>query len=125
MKYLRIINLFIAVVTIISGLLQVIAPSFVLGMVGGAITPSTCHFFAIIGMFMFLFGGMMVQAIYSAQQNGAAILWSSLQKLGASVAVFIGIFHHLFSPIAATVASFDFVSFILLFVYYRNLSKLN
>jgi len=73
MKYLRIINLAIAVITIISGLLQVISPSFVLKMVGGAINPTTCQLFATIGMFMFMFGGLMVQALYSEQQNGAAI----------------------------------------------------
>ncbi|MGZ3765667.1 MAG: hypothetical protein ACXVA2_13445 [Mucilaginibacter sp.] len=125
MKYLRIINLFIAIVTIFSGLLQIVAPGFVLKMVGGDITPTTQHFFAIIGMFMFLFGGLMVHALYSVQQNNAAVLWASLQKLGASLAVFIGIYHHLFLPVAALVASFDFVSFILLMVYYRNISRLS
>jgi uncharacterized protein YjeT (DUF2065 family) len=125
MKYLRIINLAIAIITIISGLLQVISPSFVLQMVGGAINPTTCQLFATIGMFMVMFGGLMVQAVYSEQQNGAAILWGGLQKIGASLAVFVAIFHHLFSPVAALVASFDFISFILLMIYYRNLSRLN
>ncbi|HEY2583670.1 MAG TPA: hypothetical protein VGI43_17805 [Mucilaginibacter sp.] len=125
MKYLRIINLAIAVITIISGLMQLIAPSFVLNSVGVEITPTTKQLFATIGMFMIMFGGLIVQALYSVQQNGAAILWGALQKIGASLAVFIGIFHHLFSPVAALVASFDFVSFILLIIYYRNISKLN
>jgi len=125
MKYLRIINLAIAVITVISGLLQIIAPSFVLGMVGVVITPTTRQLFATIGMFMLMFGGLMVQALYSVQQNNAAILWGALQKIGASLAVFIGIFHHLFAPVAALVASFDFFSFILLIVYYRNIARLN
>jgi hypothetical protein len=105
--------------------MQLIAPSFVLNSVGVEITPTTKQLFATIGMFMIMFGGLIVQALYSVQQNGAAILWGALQKIGASLAVFIGIFHHLFSPVAALVASFDFVSFILLIIYYRNISKLN
>jgi hypothetical protein len=125
MKYLRIINLGIAIITIISGLMQMIDPSFVLTMVGGAINPTTCHFFAIIGMFMVFFGGLMTQAIFSVQQNNAAVLWAAIQKMGASLAVFIGIYHHLFSPVAALVASFDFCSFFLLIIYYKNIIKLN
>src|ERR1700676_5393660 len=125
MKYLRLINLMIAIITVISGLLQIIDPSFVLKTIGGEITPTTCQCFATIGMFMVMFGGLIVQALYSVQQNNAAILWGALQKIGASIAVFIAIFHHLLSPIAALVASFDLVSFILLMIYYRNISKLN
>jgi len=125
MKYLRLINLAIAVLTILSGLLQIIAPAFVLRMVGVEITPTTSQLFATIGMFMLMFGGLMVHALYSVQQNNAAVLWAALQKLGASLAVFIGIYHQLFSPVAASVASFDLISFILLIVYYRNLARLN
>jgi hypothetical protein len=125
MKYLRITNLVIAIITVISGLMQLIAPSFVLGMVGVQINPTTEQLFATIGMFMIMFGGLMVHATYSIGQNGAAVLWAALQKIGASLAVFIGIFHHLFAPVAALVASFDFVSFILLIIYYRNISRLN
>lgn len=123
MKYLRFINLVIAVLTILSGVLQIIAPAFVLMMVGVEITPTTCQLFATIGMFMLMFGGLMVHALYSVQQNNAAVLWAALQKLGASLAVFIGIYHGLFSPVAASVASFDFISFILLIVYYRNICQ--
>ena len=124
-KYLRTIILLIAIVTIFSGAAQVIAPSFVLKFVGGEIDPTTQHFFAIIGMFMVLFGGLMVHALYSVQTNSAAVLWCALQKFGASVAVFIGIAHHLFSPIAASVATFDLLSGILIFIFYRNLSQYN
>ena len=102
-----------------------IKPSFVLALVGGESTATSNHFFAIIGMFMFLFGGMMIHAIYSARENKAAVLWSALQKLGASSAVFIGIYHQLFAPIAGLVAGFDFISFILFMIYYRMIPRRN
>jgi hypothetical protein len=89
--------------------------------VGAEINPTTKHFFAIVGMFMFLFGGMMVQALYSERQNHAAIFWSGLQKLGAAVAVFVGIANGLFGTIAAAVAGFDLLSGILIFIYLRSL----
>jgi hypothetical protein len=120
-KYLRIILLLIAIATVFSGLVQVVVPAFVLKIVGAQIDPTTKHFFAIVGMFMFLFGGMMIHALYSERVNNAAILWAGLQKLGAAAAVFIGIAHGLFATIAAAVASFDLVSGILIFIYLRSI----
>ena len=121
MKYLRLVLLLIAIATVLSGLTQVIAPAFVLETVGAQIDPTTKHFFAIVGMFMFLFGGMMIHAIYSERANHAAFFWSGLQKLGAAIAVFLGIANDLFAPIAAGVAGFDLLSGILIFIYMRSL----
>lgn len=115
--------LLIALTTLFSGAMQAVAPAFVLGFVGAAIDDTTCQFFATIGMFMFLFGGMMVHALYHEDSNRAAIVWSALQKLGASVAVSIGIFKGVFEPIAGLVAAFDFVSAILFFIYLKSLNQ--
>lgn len=120
-KYIRLIILAIALITMVSGLVQLISPALILNMVGAETTAATQHFFAIIGMFMLLFGGLLVHALYSIQSNHAAILWGALQKAGASLAVFIGIYHHLFSGIAALVAIFDGVSCLMLLVYYRHI----
>jgi len=124
-KFIRLITLVISIATVVSGAIQAIRPSFILGLVGGESAATSNHFFAIIGMFMFLFGCMMIHALYNAHENRAAVLWSAFQKLGASVAVFIGIYHHLFSPIAGLVAGFDFISFVLFFIYYRMIPRLN
>lgn len=121
MKMLRLLVLIISVLTIVSGLVQMIKPGFVLNFVGGESTPSTRHFFGIIGMFMLLFGGLIIQALYEAQPSRTAFLWAALQKIGASVAVGLGILHGLFSPLAGLVASFDLVSGILFFLYLRSL----
>lgn len=119
---LRLLLLLIAVITIISGLTQLFAPGMVLRIVGAEVNATTCHLFAIVGMFMFLFGGLFIHATYSERENEAAILWCSLQKLGASIAVFIGIAKGLFAPIAAAVAGFDLLSGILI-LYYLRLMK--
>ncbi|MBS1614893.1 MAG: patatin [Bacteroidetes bacterium] len=121
---LRILLLLIALATVATGLIQVFAPGWVLGIVGASVTPTTRHFFAIVGMFMFLFGGLLIQALYSEQSNRAAIFWCGLQKLGASIAVFIGIAKGLFAPLAAAVAGFDLLSGILIMLYLRMKSEL-
>jgi hypothetical protein len=119
-KYLRLILLLISVTTLISGAMQVVAPAFVLNFVGAAIDLATKQLFATIGMFMFLFGGMMIQALYDEDDNHVVVIWSALQKFGAAIAVVLGIIKGVFLPIAGMVAAFDFVSGILFFIYLRS-----
>ena len=52
----------ISVATLISGIVQIFAPGFILGMISGEITPATRQCFATIGMFMALFGGMLFKS---------------------------------------------------------------
>jgi len=119
-KIIRLIILLISVATLFSGAIQVVAPAFVLNFVGAEIDTTTKQLFATIGMFMFLFGGMMIHALYHEDNNRVVVIWSGLQKLGASIAVFIGIFNGVFIPIAAGVAIFDLLSGLLFFYYLRK-----
>ena len=120
-KYLRLVILAISVITIFSGAMQIVAPAFVLHFVGVQIDDATKQLFATIGMFMFLFGCMMVHALYDENDNRVVVLWSAAQKLGASIAVGIGIFKGIFALPAAGVALFDFGSGILFFYYLKSL----
>jgi hypothetical protein len=122
-KFIRIIILLISLTTLASGAIQVIVPSFVLKFVGAQIDTTTSQLFATIGMFMFLFGAMMIHALYNEENNRVAVTWSGLQKLGASVAVFIGIFNGVFVPLAAGVAIFDLLSAVLFFYYLKTLHR--
>ena len=122
-KYLRIILLLISVVTLFSGAMQAIAPAYVLNFVGAAIDANTKQLFATIGMFMFFFGGMMIHALYHEDDNRVVVIWSALQKLGASVAVAIGILKGIFLPVAGIVAAFDLFSCVLFLVYLQSLKS--
>jgi hypothetical protein len=102
------LGVFIAVATAASGALQMVCPRFVLGLVGAEIGPTTSHFFAIVGMFMLLFGGLTFQGLL--QWESTPLLWASLQKFGAAAAVGIGVMHNLFAPLALAVAVFDLLS---------------
>ncbi|MGA6827861.1 patatin [Nitrospira sp. NS4] len=103
----------IGAITVLSGSLQMVAPGLVLTLIGGDMTPTSLHFFGIIGMFMVLFGGAMLQALLSPLHHPVVLFWASLQKFGASVAVGLGVLHLLFSPLALMVAGFDLLSGIL------------
>ena len=120
---LRILLLIIAVLTVLSGAVQMLAPGFVMVLVGGPFYPGTLHLFAIIGMFMILFGGLAIQGLRAPEAAQALPLrWAALQKIGAFIAVAMGILHGVFAPIAWLVASFDLVTGLLFFLYLHLLS---
>lgn len=116
-KYLNLAIVLISLATLVSGLAQVFLPAMVLNLIGAEVTPLSAHLFGIVGMFMALFGGLMLHVVYSAQAGPEAIWWCAFQKLGAFVAVSLGVLNGLFSILAVGVALFDLFSGIL-FLYY-------
>jgi len=119
----KVLVLLIAVITFISGVVQMIAPAMVLEFIGAEATEYTSHFFSIIGMFMALFGGLIIHSLYSVQENKAALFWSGLQKIGAALAVGIGVQKGIFAAIALSVAIFDALSGLIIFYYLYSLRK--
>jgi hypothetical protein len=103
----------IAGLTIFSGLFQVLATGFELRLLSAEATPTSLHFFGIVGMFMVLFGCAFLNALLCGTDQPMVVFWCSLQKFGASAAVGLGVLHHIFSPLALLVASFDLCSGIL------------
>ncbi|MEP6999453.1 MAG: patatin [bacterium] len=120
MPLVKLALLAISVITVLSGAGQLIAPGVVLRIVGGEASPTSLHFFAIIGMFMVLFGGLMWQALRAPTPQPIPLFWAALQKLGAAAAVGIGVRHGLFSMIALLVASFDLFSGVLALWYWSR-----
>lgn len=116
---LRSCVLAIAVVTVASGAVQLFAPGLVLRIVAGPAGDMAAHFFSIVGMFMVLFGGLLLHALGSGGEARVVLLWCALQKMGASAAVGMGVSRDVFSTPALLVAGFDFVSG-LLFFWYRS-----
>ncbi|WP_204663852.1 patatin [Dyadobacter sandarakinus] len=110
----------ISLITIASGIAQIIAPAFVLSKI--SLTNSTLdgQLFATIGMFMAIFGTLLLHALYSPFPNRAAVLWCAVQKFGACVAVIYGVHRELFNFLALAVAIFDFFSGILIAYHYLS-----
>lgn len=123
-KLIRPLILVVSLITLSTGVIMMIAPGYILSFTGGTdINNTSRHFFAIIGMFMFLFGALMVHSLYDEEDNRVAIFWSGLQKIGASVAVFAGVFKGIFIPLAVGVALFDLLSGLLFLYYLKTLNS--
>lgn len=113
----------IAAITVVSGLVQLLAPGFVLGLIGGSVTPTSAHFFAIIGMFMAIVGALILHAELATESREVAVLWGSLQKYGAALAVAIGVGRGIFGALALLVAGFDLVSGGLMTWHWRRIRR--
>lgn len=114
----------IGVLTVLSGGVQLVAPALVLGALDAEATATSSHFFRIVGMFMMLFGGLLLQVWWSDAEprSSVAIYWCALQKAGAVTAVGCGVALGLFSSMALAVAGFDLLSALILFLYARSLT---
>lgn len=111
----------IAAGTALTGAAQAMAPGFFLHLLSAEATTTSQHFFAIVGMFMVLFGGATLQALLSHKHHPVVILWSGLQKLGAAVAVGLGVERGVFSQLACIVAVVDLISGLLALWYWRRI----
>ncbi|QSZ50940.1 hypothetical protein AYX22_07335 [Arthrobacter sp. D5-1] len=119
---LRAVLAVIAVITVLTGAVQVPFGGPVLQLIGADSTPETRQLFGTVGMFMVVVGGLLLHTLLNAVPSPEVVLWSGLQKTGAFGAVGIGVLNGVFAPIALMVAFFDLATGILLYVYWRRLS---
>ena len=113
----------IGVITVVSGAVQLVAPGFILGMMSAPTDAAGRHFFGTVGMFMVLFGGLLVHALASPAHHPVALLWAGFQKFGATAAVGLAVLRGLLSPLALGVALFDLGSGLLIFWYWLTVRR--
>ncbi|MEV7606407.1 hypothetical protein AB0N65_13285 [Paenarthrobacter sp. NPDC089322] len=119
---LRAILAAIAIITVVTGAVQVPFGGTVLQLIGADSTPETRQLFGTVGMFMVVVGGLLLHTLLNAVPSPEVVLWSGIQKAGAFGAVGIGVMNGVFAPIALLVAFFDLATAVLLFVYWRRIS---
>lgn len=119
--WLRTVLLVIGALTFLSGLGQLLLPGFVLDRLGAESTNTTQHFFAIVGMFMVIVGGLLVNGLLRPPTPAYVLMWAGLQKFGAFVAVALAVWRGLFSSEALLIAFFDLATAVLCAVMWRRL----
>ncbi|HVQ09058.1 MAG TPA: hypothetical protein VMS43_11560 [Allosphingosinicella sp.] len=121
--FIRLLLILTAVSTVISGLVQMVAPGFVLGIIGADASAPSQHLFRTVGMFMLITGAMFLQALLSQSKESSIPLWIGVQKLAAAALVGWGVYAGLFGGLALGVAAFDLLTGILAFIFLARLSK--
>jgi predicted acylesterase/phospholipase RssA len=100
----------IAWITIVSGVGMMAMPGVMLALLQAGTDPTSRHTFGIEGMFMVLFGGLLLQGLKNPWEHRVAVGWAGVQKLAACGAVTLGVLRGVFSPLALTVSVFDLLS---------------
>ena len=98
--------------TAVSGLGLIAAPSLVLRILGAGRAEPTPFLFRIIGMFMAVSGGLLVDGTRATISNrtGAgrvALRWAMVAKIGAAIAVGYGVRSKRFGKQGLALAAFD------------------
>jgi hypothetical protein len=113
----------VSAATVVSGLVQLVAPRFVLGKVGASQSSTDKQLFATIGMFMTVIGALLYQELSDGNADQVVLLWAALQKFGAAGAVGIGVRRRVFARRALQVACFDFASGVLCLAYRNQVDR--
>ncbi|MFF1384775.1 hypothetical protein ACFVWT_14540 [Arthrobacter sp. NPDC058288] len=114
----------IAVVTVLSGAVQIPFGGAVLELLGAEPTTAARQLFATVGMFMVVVGGLLLHTLLRPQPASEVLLWSGVQKAGACAAVAVGVLNGVFAPVALAVALFDLATAALCLIYLRRLAYL-
>ena len=97
-------------ITVVAGVFQLLVPATELRLLRADASAAPAHFFRIVGMFMALFGGLLLSGLRDPRANPAAFLWAGLQKVGACLMVSVAVARGLLSPLSLLVAVFDGLS---------------
>lgn len=118
----RLILILIALITVLSGLTQMLVPGTVLAIIGKGSTPLSAHLFATVGMFMLITGAMFLQTLLARSAERAVPFWIGVQKALAAVLVSIAVFRGFMIWPALGVAFFDAASAVLAFSFWRRMT---
>jgi hypothetical protein len=114
----------VAGTTALSGAVQIVRPQLVLGLISTEQDRLSRQLFATIGMFMTASGCLLARTQVTVPDR-TVLRWVGLEKLGASVAVTIGVRRDLFRRRALAVAAFDLASGALCLVCARDGDRTN
>ena len=111
----------IAVITLLSGLAQIIAPQTALSTLGIGSNPPVTLLFAIVSIFTALFGGALLHAMLTSESQPVIVLWAGLQKIAGSSAVAIGVLQGVVASTALLVAGYDFLAGLFVLWYWLRI----
>ncbi len=107
--------------TVLTGAIQALAPRRMLQTLMAEEDDTARHLFGTVGMFMVVVGGGLLNALLRPGRDPVIVFWAALQKLGASLAVALGVRRRVFSPLALAVAFFDLLSGLLAAEHWRRI----
>ena len=114
----------VAAVSALAGIVIMVFPGFVMRLMAVVRSPTTDHFFVIIGMFIFLFGALFFHGMGSPRHHPVVLLWIVFEKVGAAAMVTLGVRHRILAPLALALAGYDLLSGVLAIAYWQRIRRL-
>jgi hypothetical protein len=108
---------------VITGLLLLLAPDWLLSIIAHDQTALAAHFFATVGMFMVITGAMFLQSLLARSREPAIPFWIGVQKAAGAALVAWAVLRGLLIPLAYLVAAFDAITALLVLVLWRRLAR--
>jgi hypothetical protein len=110
----------VGVLTVVSGLFLLAFPKTALGLIGAGKADPAPYLFGIIGMFMLLFGGLLIDTARRLEPSPVALFWCMLQKIGATIAMVVGYVTDVYGWFALFVAIVDGASALIIRALWRR-----
>ena len=107
-------------ITAFSGFLLLLFPKTMLDWLGAGTADPAPYLFGIIGVFMLVFGGLTIDACRRPDPPPVVLFWATIQKIGAVLAMLVGLFTDVYGILALLVALFDAVSALILWALWRR-----
>lgn len=116
---IRLVLIVVSAITVLTGFIQCVAPSAILGLISNDTGVVSSHLFATVGMFMVVTGALFFKTLWARSPERAVPFWIGLQKAAAAVFVLIGVHNGVFVPLAFAFAFavFDGATAALVFLF--------
>lgn len=100
----------IAILTILSGVGQLLAPDAALTFMGVQASVETVYLFRLVSLLTALFGGALLHTAWTKQYETTVLLWSALQKILSAAAVLLAGFSGIIAGNTLLVAGYDLLA---------------
>ena len=110
----------VGALTAVSGLLVLAFPITMLHLLDADTPDPTPFVFGVVGLFMLLFGGLLVDTARRPEPAPVALFWCFLQKVGAAVAMLAAFVTDVFGWLALLVVVVDAVSALIVYGLWRR-----
>ncbi|HXG01435.1 MAG TPA: hypothetical protein VNL69_11630 [Bacteroidota bacterium] len=114
----------IGVITVVSGIVQCLAPGALLQVLSPDVTLASKHFLMITGVLTASFGALLMHALVRHDAQHVAVLWTGIQKILAAAAVGLAIQDDIFSMYALAAGMFDLIAGVMIVAYWYWIKQL-
>jgi hypothetical protein len=110
----------IAVITIGSGLIQMVASDAALSIMGFGAAPENVYLFRLVSLLTALFGGALFHTAWTRRCEPTVLLWSGLQKVFGALAVLLAVLGGIIQGNTLLVAGYDFLAGLYVLWFWRR-----